>query len=184
MSREVTASHREPVFVLYGFWDLKPQAVTELLAALGNSMLCPSGWMRSLLCSTWWVRSVTLVWDPRLLTEEEKRYRKPHSVLYSLCPFSQPLALLMLLNLELPSQALEMNRSSFFITYLNNVLKVAQLLQGWIPQYELIRENFSLYRRKREFGWAQALNFPRNQWKNEGSAWRCKKLGKTWGRLL
>lgn len=115
--------------------------------------------------------------------KRKKRYRKPHSVLYSLCPFSQPLALLMLLNLELPSQALEMNRSSFFITYLNNVLKVAQLLQGWIPQYELIRENFSLYRRKSEFGWAQALNFPRNQWKNEGSAWRCKKLGKTLGQI-
>jgi len=51
VSGEVTASHLEPVFVLYGFWDLKPQQLLNFLAALGNCVMWPSGQTRS--CPLW-----------------------------------------------------------------------------------------------------------------------------------
>lgn len=68
-----------------------------------------------------------------------------------------------------------------FITYLDNILKVAQLLQGWILQHELNRTDFFSTEGKVSLDEPQALKFPR--WQNQGSAWRCKKLGKTWGRF-
>lgn len=71
MSGEVTTSHLKPVFVLYGFWDLKPQAVTEFLAALGScDQVARPG---PLLCGhSAGSKSETLAWDRRSPKEQNE----------------------------------------------------------------------------------------------------------------
>lgn len=114
--------------------------------------------------------------------KKKKRYWKPHSVLYWFCPLSQPLALLMLLNSELPSQTLEMDGSSCFYNLPGQYFKGSPTSAGMDPAAWTQQNRFFFStERKVSLDEPQALNFPRNQWRNQSSAWRCKKLGKTWG---